>query len=413
MNLMSNRDWKRIDVVKRLDSGNLTTTEAGQILGLCPRQVRRLRRSVERLGQEGVRHGNRGRPPSNKRDDDVRKQVLKLFATRYAGFNDQHFTEKLHDVEKIVVSRPTVRRWLREAGLAAARKRRAPKHRRRRDRKPQAGLLILWDGSRHAWLENRGPMMCLMGAVDDATSELLPGAHFVDQECSAGYLTTLRAIVQEKGVPGSVYMDRHGSLRRNDDNWTLEEELRGEQDATQVGNALKDLNVEPIFAMSPQAKGRVERVWGTLQDRLVSELRVAKVTSLDEANAFLARYVADHNQRFAIPAKDATPAWGRLGHGVDVDLVCSFRYQATVNNDNTVRVGGQVIDIPPGPGGRSYAKARVDVRQLLDGTWRVIWKDKVIGTATATSVGELRAKTQRKRSAASRAFRKAVHRVSA
>ena len=226
---MSGREWKRIDVVKRVANGLLTTAEAALVLGLCPRQVRRIRRALEEHGQDGVRHGNKGRPPPNRRQDDQRARVLELFKTKYAGFNDQHFTEKLVDVEKIKVSRPTVQRWLRAAGLTAARKRRAPKHRRRRDRKPQAGLMILWDGSRHAWLEDRGPMMCLMGAVDDATSELLPGAHFVDQECAAGYLATLRAIVRAKGVPCSAYMDRHGSLRRNDDNWTLEEELRGEQ----------------------------------------------------------------------------------------------------------------------------------------------------------------------------------------
>lgn len=408
MKLMSGREWKRIDVVKRIEGGMLTTEEGARALGLCPRQVRRIRRAVERSGQDGVRHGNRGRPPSNRCQEEQRTRVLELFKSKYAGFNDQHFTEKLVDVEKIKISRPTVQRWLRAAGLMAARKRRAPKHRRRRDRKPQAGLMILWDGSRHAWLEDRGPMMCLMGAVDDATSELLPGAHFVDQECSAGYLTTLRAIVKGKGVPCSAYMDRHGSLRRNDDNWTLEEELRGEQDPTQVGKALKDLNVTPIFALSPQAKGRVERVWGTLQDRLVSELRLAKASTMQAANDLLALYLPNHNRLFAVPAAEATPAWKRLGSGVDVDLVCSFRYDATVNNDNTVRISGHVIDIPPGPGGRSYARARVDVRQLLDGSWRVIHKGKIIAIAEATTTQELRAKPQRKRSAASRAFRAAV-----
>lgn len=412
MKLMSGREWKRVDVVKRIAGGTLTTEEGARVLGICPRQVRRIRRAVEKAGQDGVRHGNRGRPPSNRRHDEVRARVLELFKSKYAGFNDQHFTEKLVDVEKIKVSRPTVRRWLRAAGLVAARKRRAPKHRRRRDRKPQAGLMILWDGSRHAWLEDRGPMMCLMAAVDDATSELLPGAHFVDQECAAGYLTTLRAIVKEKGVPYSAYMDRHGSLRRNDDKWTLEEELRGEQDPTQVGEALRELNITPIFALSPQAKGRVERVWGTLQDRLVSELRLAKVSTLQAANDLLALHRPEHNRRFAVPPAESTPAWKRLDSGVDVDLACSFRYDATVHNDNTARISGHVIDIPPGPGGRSYARARVDVRQLLDGSWRVIHKGKLIATAKATTTQELRAKPRRKRSAASRAFRAAVHNIS-
>ena len=131
-------------------------------------------------------------------------------------------------------------------------------------------MMLLWDGSRHDWLEGRGPYLCLVGAIDDATGALLPGAHFVDQECSAAYLRVLLAIVREHGAPWSAYMDQHSALKRNDPHWTHAEELRGEQDPTQVGRALKALEVEAIYALSPQAKGRVERLWGTLQDRLAS-----------------------------------------------------------------------------------------------------------------------------------------------
>src|SRR5207247_3424353 len=124
-----------------------------------------------------------------------------------------------------------------------------------------------WDGSLHDWLEGRGPMLCLMAAMDDATGELLPGAHFVERECAAGYLRVLLAVTREKGLAWSIYMDRHSSLKRNDEHWTLEEELRGEQERTQVGRALDELGIEPIYALSPEAKGRIERLWGTLQDR--------------------------------------------------------------------------------------------------------------------------------------------------
>src|SRR5262249_25390231 len=163
----------------------------------------------------------------------IRDRIVALRREKYVGFNDQHFTEKLTELEGLSVSRETVRRVLRAAGIGAARARRACKHRRRRDRRVQAGQMILWDGSRHAWLEGRGPRMCLMGAIDDATGELLPGAHFVDQEGAVGYLRVLRAIVKQKGVPLTAYMDRHGALRRNDDRWTLEEELAGRREPTQ------------------------------------------------------------------------------------------------------------------------------------------------------------------------------------
>jgi len=356
-----------------------------------------VRRAVEQKGRAGVVHGNQGRLPKHRVSEEVRARVIALRRTTYAGFNDHHFTEKLNEREQIEIARPSVRRILRAAGIGAPRRRRAAKHRRRRDRKPQAGAMMLWDGSRHAWLEERGPMLCLMGAIDDATGELLPGAHFVDQECAAGYLRVLKAVAQEKGLPLSVYMDRHGSLKRNDAHWTLEEELRGSQDPTQVGRALGALEIEVLYALSPQAKGRVERLWGTLQDRLVSELRLAGATTAAEADIVLDQFRAEHNRRFAIAAADSTRAWRPLRRHLDLARLCSFHYEATVLNDNTVRLAGLVIDIPPGPRKRSYAGARVELRQLLDGSWRVYLADALIATAAATSAGELRTVRRRRR----------------
>ena len=411
---MSQRQWKRMEVIERLEKGALTVEEAGKVLGLSGRQVQRVRKAVRRLGRQDVVHGNAGRKSPRKTRDALARKVVRLMKTRYAGFNDQHFTEKLAENEGVALGCSTVRRILREAGIGAARKRRPPKHRRRRDRKPQAGLMMQWDGSRHDWLEGRGPWLCLMAAIDDATGDVLPGAHFVAQECTAGYLRVLRAVVEEKGVPGSAYGDQHSSLKRNDDNWTLEEELRGEQDPTQVSRALKALDIERIDALSPQAKGRVERLWGTFQDRLVSELRLAGARTLAQANKVLERHVPRHNRKFAVPAQDTSPAWGRLRPGTDLDRVCSFYYACVVSNDNTVRLGGDVlIDIPPGPGNRGYAKAVVEVRQLLDGSWRVYRANEVIATKAANGHGELRAKKTRKRSASSRAFRRGVTQVSA
>jgi len=181
--------------------------------------------------------------------------------------------------------------------------------------------MLLWDGSRHDWLEGRGPWMCLMAAIDDATGELLPGAHFVAQECAAGYLRVLRAIVAAYGVPWSIYMDQHGALKRNDDHWTVAEEQRGRQDPTQVGQVLAALAIEAIFALSPQAKGRVGRLWGTLQDRLVSELRLAGAATAADATAVLERYRAAHNRRFAVPPAQHAPAWRPVRPGTDLEAV--------------------------------------------------------------------------------------------
>lgn len=408
MELMSEFEWRRVDVLERLEKGALTVGEAATVLGLSKRQVQRIRWVVVDEGSCGVLHGNRGRAPSNRISEEVRRRVVELRRTKYERFNDQHFAEKLENGEKLSLSARSVRRILREAGIEAVRKRRPRKHRRRRERRAQAGMMILWDGSRHDWLEGRGPLLCLMGAIDDATGDLLPGAHFVEQECAAGYLQVLLAIAKEKGLPLSAYMDQHGALKRNDGYWTLEEELRGEQEPTQVGRALKTLGVEIIYALSPQAKGRVERLWGTLQDRLCSELRLSKAATVEEANRVLEAYRREFNGRFTVPARETTSAFRVVRKTLDVTRACSFFYEATVYNDNTVHLAGRIIDIPPGPGGRSYAKARVEVRQLLDGSWRVYHGDCVIATAPSSEVSELRAQRRRKRPGASRAFRKAV-----
>ena len=402
---MSQRQWKRLEAVERLRRGELSTGQAAQVLGLSKRQVRRVRRAVEKRGAQGVIHGNTGRSPSHRVARKVHERIVKLRSTKYDKFNDQHFTEKLCEVEGIPVSRSSVRRMLRAAGIGSPRKRRARKHRHRRERKAQAGLMVLWDGSRHEWLEERGPMLCLMGAVDDATGELLPGAHFVEQECAAGYLRVLKAIAADKGLPWSAYMDQHGSLKRNDEHWTLEEELRGEQEPTQVGRALRSLEIEVIYALSPQAKGRVERLWGTLQDRLGSELRLANARTAAAANAVLERFRPAYNRRFGLAAADATPAWRTVRRGTDLDRVCSLTYTATVLNDNTVRLGGTVIDVPPGPRQRSYARARVEVHQLLDGSWRVYLGEAVIATKAATTSAELRTIKRRRRRPPSAAWK--------
>jgi hypothetical protein len=379
---MSRRQWRKLDIVERIEKGELTVAEGAMALGLSRRQMQRVRRRVRREGQAGVVHGNTGRVPKHKLAKLVRDRVIALRRQVYVDFNDQHFTEKLVEVEELDVSRASVRRILRAAGIGAARRRRPPKHRRRRDRRAQAGQMILWDGSRHRWLEDRGPPLCLMAAIDDATGELLPGGHFVEQECTLGYLRVLREVVTQKGVPLSAYMDRHGTLRCNDKRaWTLEEQLAGRRQPTQVKRALDDLGIQVLYALSPQAKGRVERLWGTLQDRLVSELRLAGACTVAAANRILERYRLDHNARFAIPAQDAHQAWRPCPDPETADALCALQYIRLVANNNTVRVAHHVIDIPRHPARATYAKVLVTVRHLLDGGFRVYDGGKIIAKA--------------------------------
>lgn len=375
---MSQREVHRMHVVRLTMEGRETVGKAAKLLGISVRQMKRLRRKMKERGIEGLLHGNRGKPPWNKTGLEKVDQVLQWARGRYQGLNDTHLTEKLNEKEEVGLSRATVRVLLRQAGIAAVRKRGVKRHYRRRERKAQEGALLLWDGSPHCWFGQGHGQWSLMAVIDDATGTLLHGVFAVEEDAQS-YLICLRQILLDKGIPLALYMDRHGIFRRNDDHWSLEEQLAGEQNPTQVGQALKRLGIRPIFALSPQAKGRVERLFKTLQDRFVQELRLEGIRTAPAATIFLnGPFKADFNARFARPARESQAAWRPLPKGLDVDRICSFSYQATVGNDNAVRLGAMILDIPPGLRRRGYAKARVEVRQLLDGRWRVYHKNELL-----------------------------------
>jgi transposase len=365
-------------VVRLTIEGRETVGRAARLLGISARQMKRLRRKMKERGVEGLLHGNRGKAAWNKTVLEKIDKVLGLARGRYQGLNDTHLSEKLKEKEKIDLSRATVRTILRQAGIAAVRKRGVKRHYKRRERKAQEGELLLWDGSPHHWFGDQQGPCNLTAAIDDATGALLHGVFTIEEDAQS-YLMCLRQILLEKGIPLAVYMDRHGIFRRNDDHWSLQEQLAGEQTPTQVGQALRELGIQPLFALSPQAKGRVERLFNTLQDRLVQELRLAEISTPQEATSFVnGPFKADFNTRFAKPARESQTAWRPLPRGLDVDRICSFSYQATVGNDNAVRLGGIILDIPPGPHHRGYAKARVEVRHLLDGRWRVYCQNELL-----------------------------------
>src|SRR5262245_15111894 len=375
---VSQKELHRMHVVGLTLEGQQRVGKAAKLLGISARQVKRLRRKMKRGGVEALVHGNRGKAAWNKTTLEKREKIIDLAGGRYHGFNDTHLTEKLKEKEKIALSRPTVRRLLRAAGIAAVRRRGVKRHYKRRERKAQEGALLLWDGSPHRWLGEEQGQWSLIAVMDDATGALLHGV-FAPEEDAQSYLICLRHVVLDKGIPLALYMDRHGIFRRNDDHWSLQEQLAGEQTPTQVGQALRALGIEAIFALSPQAKGRVERLFNTLQDRLVQELRLARINTAHDATAFLnGPFKADFNARFSKPARESQAAWRALPKGLDVDRICSFCYEATVGNDNAVRLGAMILDIPSGPRHRGYAKARVEVRQLLDGRWRVYFKDQLL-----------------------------------
>jgi transposase len=393
--VVKEREMRRHELLSKVIVGTVTLVEATPALGVGYRQAKRLKAKVEAEGLRGLVHGNRGRPPYNKPAAALRAQVLALSKERYFDFNDSHFQQLLAEEEGIVLSRETVRRWRREAGLGPKRSPSPPKHRKRRPRSGAEGLMMLWDGSPHHWFGEEQPACCLMAAIDDATSRVL-GAFFCPAETSWAYLKLLDQVLAEWGVPASVYQDRHGTLKRNDGCWSLAEELAGKQRPTQVGTALEALGIQPIHAQSPQAKGRIERLFGTLQDRLVASLRLAGITSIARANDFLPGFLKAHTARFALPAAQPEAVWRPPPKRAPRERILSLCYPAKVGNDNAVRLDGMILDIPPGPAKRSYAREQVEVRQLLDGRWRVYHRDRIIAEAPATEIAEL-IRTRRRR----------------
>jgi transposase len=370
-----------------VEAGKIELKEAAEKIGKSYRQTKRIWKNFQEKGVKGLIHGNIGKPSHNKTPDSLKNRILYLSQKVYGNFNDSHFQEKLAEGEGIHVSRETVRRIRREAGILPKRKRRPPKHRKRRERKVQEGLMVIWDGSPHYWFGKEQPPCCLMLALDDATGAIL-AARFFPFEGSVGYLWLLRQIVSHYGIPISIYQDRHSALHRNDEYWTLEEQLAGRQELTQVGRALENLGIRQIFALSAQAKGRIERMFGTLQDRLGAELDLAGIKTPSAGNKLLPRLIPKFNRRFSVPSKQAEKAWRPLTNNLDIDRVISFRYPATVGKDNTVRLGGLILDIPPGPKRRSFAKAKVEARQLLDGSWRIYYQSQLIGKYPSTTLRE-------------------------
>lgn len=366
------QDKKREFVLRQLDAHRMTAREAATSLGRSERQVRRLLAAFRQEGAEAAVHGNRGRTPGHTLSLDIRQQVIALAQTTYAGFNQTHFTEKLRSVEGIIISRASVQRILGAAGIRSPQRRRQPKHRTRRERRAQAGMLLQIDGSRHDWLQGRGPYLTLVGAIDDATNEV-PAALFRSEEDAHGYMLLFHQIVTERGIPLGAYADRHGIFQRSpQDQDTIDEQLAGQRQRTQVGRMLDDLSIELITAMSPQAKGRVERLWGTLQDRLVSELRLAQVATLEEANAVLVRFLPAFNNQFMRPAATEGSAYRPVPARLDLLTIFSFQYGRIVANDNTVSYDKTVVQIPASPERSSYAKAKTLLCVGLDGSLSVV-----------------------------------------
>jgi len=366
---MSRKETPRAGLLKAAVAGQLRNAQVAQALAVSERHVQRLKQRYRAEGPAGLRHRSRGRPSGRGVGPDVRRRAAQLLQTMYRDLNDCHATEKLCEVDGLALSRATVQRLRRTLGLPAKHRRRARQYRARRTPAAQRGALVQVDASPFAWLEGRGPAMTLHGAIDDATGTVL-ALHFRPTEDLHGYTTLLWQLATTYGLPVALYGDRLNVFVRNDRHWSIPEQLQGEREPTHFGRMLRALGIGFIAAGSPQAKGRIERLWRTLQDRLTAELRLRDIRTLEAATAFLPAFLADFNRRFTRPPADTTAAWRPAPRELRAELSC--RYHRIVGRDHTVRVGARVVQVLPRGAGRSLAGCCVEVRECLDGRLLVL-----------------------------------------
>ena len=340
---------RRVEITVRLISDQLTLEEAALLLSLSVRQMHRVRAAFLANGMGGLVHGNSGRVSQNRISPDTVVKIAALLEALPAlkNFNASHLHEVLVRDHDLTIGRSTLDRLLVTLGIHERKKKKSVQRRSRRERVSAAGQMLQVDASQHDWLQGRGAKMSLLGAIDDATSQVVY-LHFRPTEDQAGYLRMLREVVREYGVPASIYHDKH-TILRSPKQATLHDELANRSPMSQVQRVMHELGIEAIAAHSPQAKGRIERLWGTLQNRLINEMALANVCSLEEANSFLTDFMLRHNQRFEIEPVNTESCWVKPVVPLDTDYQFSAKEKRRVNNDNTVSWNNKTLQLKPDP----------------------------------------------------------------
>lgn len=327
-------ELKRYQLMGKVFDKSIDQQEAAELLGISDRQVRRIVRRVRVEGERGVIHRLRGRRGCRRVAEGVRVRILKLYRERYLGFGPTLASEKLWELDHLRISDETLRLWLTAEGLWQVDKRRKFKALSWRARKDKFGQMVQMDGSHHAWLEERGPRLVLLGYIDDATGKIY--GRFFDYEGTLPAMGGLKGYIRRHGIPGQVYLDKHSTYRNNQKHKYTNWPFRDEEELTQFERSCKQLGIEVIHAHSPQAKGRIERLFKTLQDRLVKEMRLAGIKTCDEANAFFEKYLDKFNAKFAVAARFDGDAHRSLDQRIKLDEILSVQTEHVLRNDRTV-----------------------------------------------------------------------------
>ncbi len=338
---MTLTELKRLELVQSSFKREITQKSASEVLGISERQLRRVLKSYRSEGAKGLIHKGRGKRSNRETPSKTKKETLGLYKKKYNGFGPTLASEKLLELDGLSISRETLRQWLLSEGLWQS-KRKVGAHRKWRERKECLGEMVQMDGSHHDWLEGRGPSLVLMGYIDDATNEVY--GRFYDYEGTMPAMESFKGYAKKYGLPQSIYIDKH-STYKSTKKQTVEEELSGTKPMSEFERALFELGVEVIHAHSPQAKGRIERLFGTFQDRVVKEMRLRKIKSKEEANTFLKGYLPQYNKRFRVSPVGKADIHRKLPRQLDLDRYLCLKTERTVKKDHTISYQSRLFQI--------------------------------------------------------------------
>jgi hypothetical protein len=362
-------ELKRLHVIQKVLEGIIKQVEAAEILSLSGRQVRRIVKRIRSEGSRGVIHRSRGRPSNRRISPNIKERVIILYRTQYKGFGPTLASEKLLERNGIRINDETLRMWLMGAGDWRKR-RRQRRHRQWRERRHHEGEMVQMDGSHHDWFEGRGPWCVLMGYIDDANGRVF--GRFYDYEGTIPAMDSFKRYVKQYGLPLSVYLDRYKTYKSTAKP-TLEDELNDVEPLSDFERALRELGVEVLHANSPQAKGRIERLFGTLQDRLVKEMRLRGIRTLEEANVFLEEYLPIYNRRFSVSPKERENLHRPLGRGWDLDAILCIKTERTLRNDFTVAHNRKLYQVED-----KVHSSKVMVQDRMDGSIHITHKNHTL-----------------------------------
>lgn len=368
------KEVNRYRIISEVIQRHLKVKDAAVILKRSERQIYRIKKRVVKEGAKGIIHKGKTKRGPRWLTDKIISKIINLYKAKYEGFNLTHMTEFLNEEEKIRVSRESLRSILISLSLYLPWKKYS-KHRQWREPSAKEGQMLQFDTSDHDWLEGRGPKLYLIGGIDDATSGC-PGARFALSDSSIENMRVLKRIVETKGIPLVFYCDKDANFRTVKYE-SIHQQLKGESAQTQIERALNELGIRIIYANSPQAKGRVERAWGTFQDRLCSELRLHNISTLQAANHYLLEeYIPKYNRKFAHPARESGSAYQAVPKGINLGNVFCIRGERTVISDNTIAYRTRYYQILPNGYRSNFVRSKVTVCEWLDGSIHIFHEGK-------------------------------------